>query len=439
MHTDTENMADASGGASSPDGEGAAANAQPSQGATAADQEYYKSYEDVEIHRLMIQDGPRTDTYRKAIMENKHLFKDKIVMDVGAGTGILSLFMAAAGARKVYAVEASGLAEVAKQIAIDNNFGNIIEVIHGRVEDVTLPEGVEIDVMVSEWMGFYLLHESMLNSVIKARDKFLSEDGILFPSEARLYVCPCSLEPLFKDQIDFWDSVYGFNMNAVKKQAILAKMSKPEVCLVPESDLLAEPVCVKTFNLRWVTEEEAFEFSETTFVDTITSGKYHGLCLWFECDFDGRDYDEDGVEFGSLVTLSTAPSVPPTHWKQTVVVFGNAFETQSEGKNINGIEDDSEMVSAQGGEQACSLGRDEKVQENSWELEEGDIIGWKLSITKNADNPRHINMMVEMLDPETEEHPIPCGCPMARCLVIKTMIEREDEIANQPEYNVLSK
>ena len=65
------------------------------------DGDYFNSYDDVEVHRLMIRDKARTDAYERAITENAHYFKDKIVMDVGAGTGILSLFAMRAGAKKV--------------------------------------------------------------------------------------------------------------------------------------------------------------------------------------------------------------------------------------------------------------------------------------------------------------------------------------------------
>lgn len=76
----------------------------------------------------MLDDHPRTDAYRKAILENKSYFKDKIVMDVGCGTGILSIFCAQAGAKKVYAVEASKLANLAKEVIKENKFEEIIEV-----------------------------------------------------------------------------------------------------------------------------------------------------------------------------------------------------------------------------------------------------------------------------------------------------------------------
>ena len=52
----------------------------------------------------MLKDEVRTKTYRDAVYQNKHLFKGKVVLDVGCGTGILSLFCAKAGAAKVIGV-----------------------------------------------------------------------------------------------------------------------------------------------------------------------------------------------------------------------------------------------------------------------------------------------------------------------------------------------
>ena len=63
--------------------------------------EYFKSYGDISVHELMLRDKPRTAAYQKFIQQNALLFKDKVVLDVGSGTGILSLFAASAGAKQV--------------------------------------------------------------------------------------------------------------------------------------------------------------------------------------------------------------------------------------------------------------------------------------------------------------------------------------------------
>jgi protein arginine N-methyltransferase 1 len=72
----------------------------------------------------MLKDEVRTLSYRNAICQNKHLFKDKIVLDVGCGTGILSMFAASAGAKHVYAIDMSNIIDHAKRIVSDNGFAD---------------------------------------------------------------------------------------------------------------------------------------------------------------------------------------------------------------------------------------------------------------------------------------------------------------------------
>lgn len=93
----------------------------------------------------------RTSTYQKAINGNYNDFNDKIVLDVGAGSGILSFFAAQAGARKVYAVEASNMAQYAQQLVAANNLSDRITVIAGKIEEIELPE--KVDIIISEPMG----------------------------------------------------------------------------------------------------------------------------------------------------------------------------------------------------------------------------------------------------------------------------------------------
>lgn len=79
-----------------------------------------------DIHAVMIQDSVRTSTYASFILQNPELFRDAIVLDVGCGTGILSLFAARAGAKRVIAVDASDIAKKAKQIVETNGLQETI-------------------------------------------------------------------------------------------------------------------------------------------------------------------------------------------------------------------------------------------------------------------------------------------------------------------------
>jgi len=84
-----------------------------------------------------------------------------------------------------------------------------LKVIQGSVEDVQLPDGIKADILVSEWMGFYLLHEGMLDSVLNARDRLLKPGGAMFPEKADLWAAPCSLPAVY----DFWDDVHGVSIS----------------------------------------------------------------------------------------------------------------------------------------------------------------------------------------------------------------------------------
>ena len=196
---------------------------------TKNDENYFRSYDQFQVHELMLRDRPRVSAYYDAIMNNKDLFQDKVkdcssclkkerirshslvqvVLDVGSGTGILSMFAARAGARKVYAVDACPtICDLAKELIRCNHLDERIQVINKRVEEIDKFDS-PVEIIISEWMGkagklisiekenlfsgFYLFHESMLESVIYARDHFLSIDQqqedakesiFMFPSHA---------------------------------------------------------------------------------------------------------------------------------------------------------------------------------------------------------------------------------------------------------------
>jgi protein arginine N-methyltransferase 3 len=158
----------------------------------------------------MIQDKVRTATYANFILTAPDLFRDAIVLDVGCGTGILSLFAARAGAQRVIAVDASQIAKTAEKIVKANGFENVVTVIRGKVEEVSLPDGIEkVDIIISEWMGYALLYESMLDSVLVARDRFLRPGGVMAPIQCRLMFGLCDAAEVRKERIGFWEDVYG--------------------------------------------------------------------------------------------------------------------------------------------------------------------------------------------------------------------------------------
>ncbi|XP_029385255.1 protein arginine N-methyltransferase 6 [Echeneis naucrates] len=277
------------------------------------DRLYFDSYSDVTIHEEMIADHVRTSSYRNAILRNSEFIRGKVVLDVGAGTGVLSVFCAQAGARKVYAVEACSIAEQASRIVRHNGFQERIEVIRGTVETVALPEPV--DVIVSEWMGYALLHESMLNSVLYARDKWLRAGGLILPSRAELYIAPVS-DPVVEDRLHFWCTVkeqYGVDMSCMSEFARRCIMNSDiTVNSVSVEDVLSHPARFAELDLHSVTAEELQVVRGRFRCESFGSAAVSALCVYFTVTFPCPDMQQ-------VLVLSTSPFKPETHWKQAVL------------------------------------------------------------------------------------------------------------------------
>ncbi|CDR98785.1 hypothetical protein, partial [Sporisorium scitamineum] len=182
---------------------------------------YFDSYSTNSIHQTMITDSARTLSYAQFLLHpaNAHLIRGKTVMDVGCGTGILSLFAARAGAKQVIAIDASAIVERAKQNVEANGFGHVVKVHRGKLEDLAEElnqyEG-KVDVLVSEWMGYFLLYENMLPSVLVARDRYLHPTtGILAPNRMTMHLAAFESPTLLQNKLKFWDDVHGFNMTSM--------------------------------------------------------------------------------------------------------------------------------------------------------------------------------------------------------------------------------
>jgi histone-arginine methyltransferase CARM1 len=122
-----------------------------------------------------------------------------VVLDVGAGSGILSFFAYQSGAARVYAVEASSIAVHAAKLVADNGADDVIKVISGKIEEISLPE--QVDIIISEPMGYMLLNERMLETFLHAK-KFLKPGGKMFPTRGDLHVAPFTDEALYMEQFN---------------------------------------------------------------------------------------------------------------------------------------------------------------------------------------------------------------------------------------------
>jgi predicted RNA methylase len=134
----------------------------------------------------MMLDSVRNEAYFQAI--KSAVKPDSVVLDLGAGLGIHGLMAAKLGAKKVYLVEPEDVIHIAKRLAAANGLEDRVECIQGRIEDVTLPE--KVDIIISVFTGNFLLMEDLLPSLFHARDLWLKPGGTLIPDSAVMQAVP---------------------------------------------------------------------------------------------------------------------------------------------------------------------------------------------------------------------------------------------------------
>jgi type I protein arginine methyltransferase len=251
------------------------------------------------------------------------------------------------------------MARHAKSVMEANGVSHIVRVIQGAVEDVELPleedgliacDGDEttqvIDIIISEWMGYFLLRESMLDSLIRARDKFLRpKTGLMFPSHTTMYFAPihdeeerkmCSQEysNAMSDWYEFAEgtkATYGVDMNILERDFDREQkeyyMLSSRWSELPSEAVLAEPAMIKHLDMITCTIDDSrgidIDSKEANFEFCIngntTCGPVSGFAGWFTADFMSRT-DPVGKDTAPRILhpsfLSTGPENGYTHWGQ---------------------------------------------------------------------------------------------------------------------------
>lgn len=267
------------------------------------------TYSDLSMHRWMLRDQVRNESYRKALLHA--VKKDDVVLDMGAGTGILSLFAAAAGAKKVYAIERTPTAHVARRIVATNGLSDRISVLETDLEDANLPE--KANVLVSEWMGGFGVDENMLAPLVIARDRWLAEGGRIVPERVTAMMAPAWVQT-FDEDIAYWKTrPHGVDLSDLSELRTHEIMESHEA--LKPADLLAEPQTMWSHDAYTVTLEEADRafIAKMTFV-TTKAGKFSGLAAWFSADMGGGE------------VLTNAVGAPDTHWGRTVFPLEKTVE-----------------------------------------------------------------------------------------------------------------
>jgi len=253
----------------------------------------------------MIADRARFGAYADAIQ--RAVRPGDVVVDVGTGPGIFALLACAAGAKKVYAIDAGEVIHFAKQLAAANGFANRIEFIHGDSRQTELPE--RADVFVSDLRGALPLFDDALPSVEDARVRFLKEGGVQIPQRDTLYAAVVEAPEFYKRITTPWkDAGRGLDLSlplALVLNAVYKLRSKTEQ-LVTDS----QSWCTLDYTARPGTHAAAkMRFRATR------SGVGHGITAWFEAMlFEGIGFS---TEPGPATTVYGQGFLP---WLEPVVL-----------------------------------------------------------------------------------------------------------------------
>ena len=225
-----------------------------------------------------------------------------------------------------------------------------IVLLKGKMEEVQLPVDT-VDIIISEWMGYFLLYESMLDTVLYARDRYLVRGGLIFPDRATMLLVGIEDAEYKEQKINFWDDVYGFTMNAIKEVAL----KEPLVDVVDGESVATTPAVFKEIDINTVTKADLAFMSE--FSMTVTrSDHIHALLGYFDITFSACH---------KPVFFSTGPADRYTHWKQTVFYLKNDLIATA-----------------------------------------GDVIKGKLSCKPNARNPRDLDISIDYVHVNSQDQAV---------------------------------
>jgi len=249
----------------------------------------------------MIADSVRMEAYEEAL--RRVVGPDSIVLDIGAGAGIMSLLAAKVGARKVIAVEPNPLVRIGARLAAENGLADRITFVQGRSQQIEM--GEKADVIVADLRGGLPSQPDFVDAVVDARRRLMKASGLLIPMRDTIFVAPGQAEDAHSKLVSDWrNNAFGFSM-----EGAVGAMLNQGTRRVKEVDrLLGGGQAIACIDYMKV-ESPSIDAKVTVSIET--AGVVHGLSLWFETEL------VQGVGF------STAPN-------QKETVYGRVFLPISE-------------------------------------------------------------------------------------------------------------
>jgi len=269
-------------------------------------------------HARMLDDHRRTNDYLTAIAEAVR--PDDVVLDIGTGSGVLAVAAARAGARRVFAVEASDIAGVAERVFEVNGVADRVTLVPGWSRHVALEE--RADLLVAEIIGSEPLEEEILETTLDARRRLLKPGARLIPSRLTLFIRPLIIPEAEARQraigagaIERWRARYGIDFQPLLDAATAGPYYAPT-----EGEVAARWTPAGKPTLLAALDLTAFE--DTT-VDAMADVNVepprtvNALALTFSADLHGQ------------VTHTLDPwSFPTSSWATSIWVLPDALRVR---------------------------------------------------------------------------------------------------------------
>jgi protein arginine N-methyltransferase 7 len=269
-------------------------------------------------HFAIVRDAPRNAAYDAAI--RRAVKPGSRVLDIGAGTGLLALMAARAGAAEVVTCEINAaVAERTREIVARNGFADRIRVVakHSNALEIGVDLSAPADILVSEIVSNNLLSEGVLATMEKARG-LLTPDAIIIPARGAIRVALADDRDLDHERMDRVD---GFDLSPFNRVAV------PDYLIsVGDERLTLRSAPADLF---------VFDFSSggpylpgrAKIALTAASGPINGIAQWIALDMDGVTTYENGPSPGAWSNWSVLfrPFLPATEIAagQSVTVCGS--------------------------------------------------------------------------------------------------------------------
>lgn len=222
----------------------------------------------------MIADSVRIHAFEKALKST--IRPGMTVLDLGAGTGVLSLLACRFGATKVHAVELADSVFIGREMAEANGFSDRIVWHHQSSFDLTLEEPV--DLIVADLRGLLPFHRGSIRTIIDARDRLLKPDGIMISQRDRCHIALAEAPDLAERSMHPWGANdFDFDLGPIRSRLINEWIFAPvRADRIISEDKLWCAIDYQTVNEVDVENELSFS--------VLRDGVVHGFFVWFDTD-----------------------------------------------------------------------------------------------------------------------------------------------------------